>query len=248
MIRAGGSVADKDQWLTRALGLSVPAAADSAGEADGLDADSLKEWLDDLVAQASVLPEPARTGMLAQAKAARAGLAAGDTRASTAAALQLATDIANATRTARRRDAAPVSSGRANVGRLRTQWRMAELTAHSALEAFVGQMLADPKVKQAPAYADLEAAAGAFADLFPDFGFALEDALDDLEAAEDDHGRAEARRHALLALDGYEADLAGADGLRDLQALAQADYGSGGFVDVLQAAFAALRGELSRAI
>jgi hypothetical protein len=137
-----------------------------------------------------------------------------------------------------------------NYRKLQLQWRFAEIEARTNLQAFVKILLADPKVRQHPKFNDVQAAAANITSLLPSFnGLSdeLADQLDRLHAPADEDDRQAARTAALKVLTDYDAELEGADGLRDLQDLADEEYGGIMFFSGLQAALATLRREIETA-
>ncbi len=130
---------------------------------------------------------------------------------------------------------------------MQLQWRAAEVEASAQLNAFAKTLLADPEVKAHPQFAELAAAMGDVRSLIPTFSDDLADELDRLDNAATPDDRRAARDAALKVIGEYDTDLAGAEGLRDLQDLADDEYGGMEFFSGLQAALAELRRAVANA-
>jgi hypothetical protein len=145
---------------------------------------------------------------------------------------------------ARAQEAAAVSRGRVNFRKVQLKWRAAEAEANSQLDAFAKTLLADPEVKADPKFAQLEASMKDIKSLIPTFSDDLSDELDQLDNAATPDERKAAHAAALDVISEYEADLAKAEGLRELQDLADDEYGGMAFFSALQLALAELRREV----
>ncbi len=237
---------EKNQWLHRVLGVVLPGAPDASENEEGLDAASLQEWLDDLAAQAAVLPPPVRADLLAQVKQTRPTLQAGDPAVATAALLALTTAIADAARAARVEQAA-AESGNVVYRALVQQWQAAQDAARTHLEGFVATLLADPELQADPRFPSLEQAAGPLAALIPSDGGQLQQALLALDDSSGPEEVAAAREDAVAAIESYRNSLAVESDLETLQQVADEAYDGTPFLSGLLQSLDDLGAKLKRA-
>jgi hypothetical protein len=249
----GGDVDTKVEWVRRVLGVAIAAPAQRGSGTDasaqaGLDAATPQEWLDDLNAQAAVLPQPARTDLFARVKQQRASLSAADPRKAAMDVAALADDLALAARTARVAEAAAEAGDQVTSQRLRRQWQDAQDQAREQLESFVVSLLNDPELQEDDRFPRLQAAAASLPSLIPDDGGLLEHELAELDEATDPADSRAARDRAAAALKAYSSKLAEEEDLKVLQEVSDEDYDGIPFLGRLQQAVAALGAQLEKRV
>ena len=237
---------ERDQWVQRVLGISLPGGLAASDDAEALDVASLTEWLKDIEAQAAVLPAPARADLLARVKQTRPTLHAGNIKAATAALLALTTEIANAARTARL-EQATAESGNAVYQVLVRQWQDAQDTARTRLDGFVATLLADPELQADPRFPNLQQATGQLAALIPSDGGQLQQALLALDGASGPQESAAARDDAVAAIESYRNSLTVQTDLQTLQQVADEAYDGTPFLNGLLLSLDDLGAKLKRA-
>lgn len=237
---------EKNEWLHRVLGVVLPEAPDVSEDDEELDAASLQEWLDDLEAQAAVLPPPVRADLLARVKQTRPTLQAGDLNAATAALLALTTGIADAARAARVEQAA-AESGNVVYQALVRQWQEAQDAARTRLEGFVATLLADPELQADPRFPSVQQAAGPMGALVPSDGGQLQQALLALDDSSGPEEAAAAREDAVAAIEAYRNRLAVEGDLETLQQVADEAYDGTPFLNGLLQSLDDLSAKLKRA-
>jgi hypothetical protein len=237
------------EWVHRVLGVAVAGVGSGSGSdapaEDGLDAATLGEWLDELNAQAAVLPAPVRADLLARVKQQRASVSA-DPHKAAAAIEALADDVAVAARAARVADAAKAAGDRVTYRRLQRQWQDAQDQARNELDAIVSSLLADPDLKQDARYPRLQSVAATVTSLIPDDGGLLGQELLELDEATDPAENRAARDRAIKALKDYSGKLAQQSDLQELQAVAEEEFGGVAFLGHLQQSLAALGAQLEK--
>ena len=237
----------KAEWVKRVLGVAVATSTEQGPDA-GLDAATLLEWLDDLNAQAAVLPRAARADLLARVKQQRASLAGGDPGKAATDIEALADDIALAARAARVAEATAAAGDQVTYRRLQRQWQDAQDQARAQLETFVDSLLKDPELQEDARYPRLEAAAASLTSLIPDDGGVLEHELAELDDANDPEDSRAARIRAVAALKAYSSKLEQEEDLQVLQELSDEDYVGIPFLGHLQRAVAALGAQLEKRV
>lgn len=239
----------KIEWVQRVLEVAIAAApGEGAGTDAGPDAATLREWLDELNAQAAALPPPARTDLLGRVKQQRASLSAADPRKAAADIEALADAVALATRAARAAEAAAASGDKVTYRRLQRQWQDAQDQARTQLDSFVASLLDDPDIREDDRYPRLQAAAASLTAVIPDDGGLLGQELLELDEATSPAENRAARDRALKALNAYAGRLAQEQDLQELQALADDEFDGVPFLGHLQQALAALGSQLEKRV
>jgi len=223
-----------------------PGSGEERPEEAGLNLAELQEWLDDLHAQAALLPAPGGADLLARAKALHESLASADLQTSADDVEALAKDIALANRAARIAEAQAQSGDRVTRTRLQRQWQQAQEQAHATLEGFVASLLANPALQQDERYPRLQAAEGVLTSLIPDDRGLLENELADVDEASDPDEIRAVRDRATSALKAYSSRLEQGQDLRELQELADQEYDGAPFLKPLQQSLAALSTQLEK--
>ena len=159
----------------------------------------------------------------------------------------LENELARAGGAARVSEANTGSSGRVSFRRLELEWRDAQAKSRKQLDQFVAAFLADQEVQADPRFAQISVAASEIAKQMPIFGNDLEDALSAIDDAADDAARAKVRTQTQKILANYSMALDGAEGLHELQSLADDDFGGISFVSELQFALDKLGAQLASA-
>jgi hypothetical protein len=234
------------QWVQRVLGVTLPGGPAASEDDEELDAASLTEWLDDLEAQAAVLPRPVRADLLARVKQTRPALQTDPIKAATAALLALTTAIADAARTARMEQAS-AESGNVVYQALVRQWQDAQDAARTHLDGFVATLLADPELQADPRFPNLQQAAGQLEALIPSDGGQLQQALLALDGSSGPEESTAARKDAVAAIESYRNSLTVQTDLETLQQVADEAYDGTPFLKGLLLSLDDLGAKLKRA-
>jgi hypothetical protein len=236
-----GDMADAAQrtWVQQVFGLALDGSPEGAEQTGAsAQANGLLGRLTDLAAQASVLPEPTRSALLQRIKQAQHQPTVNEIEA-------IADAVADAAKASRQQDARTQAGNTVTFRLLQRKWQNAEQQAHQHFDTFLDELLGDPDLQADERFPQLQAEAGRLADLIPDDGGMLTATLGVLDDA-DERQRPQARQRAMAALQTYQADVAAARALQDLQGLADKYYGSHPFLAELQKALADLGGELAK--
>jgi len=223
-----------------------PGAGEPGPEKAGLNLGELQQWLDDLHAQAAVLPPPGGADLLARIGTLRASLAAADLRSAADDVQALAREIALAARAARISEAQAQSGDKVTRRRLQRQWQRAQEQARAVLQGFVATLIADPDLQQDRRYPHLKAAGQALASLIPDDGGLLGSELAVLDEASDPDDIRDARDRATSALQDYSATLEQDENLRQMQEIADDAFDGAPFLSGLKDSLAALSTQLEK--
>lgn len=239
--------ADLDQLGAALAGSLKDEGEEGEGEEEKEAAAELLERVLDVQAQAASLPEPAKKELQKRVRQLQVAIGSGDAASLAADVDALENDLARASGAARVSEANTGSSGRVSFRKLELEWRDAQAKSRKQLDQFVAAFLADQEVQADPRFAQISVAASEIAKQMPMFGNELEDALDAIDDAADDAARAKARTGAQKILANYSKTLDGAEGLHELQALADDDFGGISFVSELQLALDKLGAQLASA-
>jgi hypothetical protein len=253
-----GAAEAKSAWLERVLGVSLPlpekvtatahaTAAQSGARPEYPALADIRTRIGDVRIQASTLPEPRRSNLLKRISEAEARLAGEGVNPD-----MLGTEVGGIesdcitfTREARQAEARTMAGDQVSYRLLQTSWREAQERAGAQLDEFVASVLADPELKGNARYPLVEAAASRIKGMLPKFGDDLETDLAQIDDASSEADRATARAAAVKTVGKYRAELDGASGLKELQALSDDAYGGLSFFSELQGALASLATQLA---
>ena len=205
---------------------------------------NLRERLDDLRSQASLLPQAEAADLVARATALSGSLASAQFQTAVAGIEALENDVALASKRASAEEAQAQSGDRVSLVRLQREWRAAQQEARERLQGFVATLLSDMDLQQDERYPSLEAAAHKLTALIPDDRGSLAEALAAVDDASDPAVARAARGRALRALQAYSAALDGDENLPALQDLADDAFDGAPFFSGLKRSLASLGAQL----
>jgi hypothetical protein len=220
-------------------------ALDESGHADAQASRELRARIADVQTQAALLPDPAKSEIQARARRMLANVGEGDPAKIAADVDALEDALARAAKAARTAQAAAEAGDTVTYRKLSIAWRDAQDKAGREFDRFIAKLLSDGEIQADPRFEELKEAASDIADQMPEFAGDIEDALGDIDGAGDQEERATARANARQILAEYSRTLEDAGGLRELQALADEEYGGLSFFTELRHAIDSLEAQLA---
>ena len=236
---------DKAAWIQRVLGVTMvapPAVADKqdAGTDEAI-REELRDRIREMVGDIKVLADRSLVPKLAAlANDANAAVKGDDLVAAEIAVDELEMGVVQA-RSATPAPMAESRSGLVKYRKAQIAWNQARGVARAGLERLGQAVMADPELQDDEDYDEIAALAGQFTTLLPQFDDELAEMVDSLE----DAVSPEAREPLIAALKHkvteYRDTLKDAEGLAELQALADDSYGGVPFFHSLDQALQSLQ-------
>ena len=242
---------EKAAWIERVLGIAMPSATNSdtaevrdAGADDAI-REELRARMREMVIEAKLLPDKAAVpGLIALAQAAAEAAKGTDLVAAEIAVDELEMAVAQA-RSAANVAAAQTRKGLVKYRKAQIAWNDARAKARAELERFSRAVLADPDIQEDELYDEVVALSGEFTTLLPQFDDELEEIVDRLDGIVAEDARAPLIAELKSKVAEYRALLNEAEGLADLQSLADDEYGGLSFFHALDEALNALQANLT---